>query len=75
MRLVPVPSLQVGDVIADDKDKSKQARILAITERPHFNKRERIIYFQLDMRNDLGHRVVERWRKSTDGPKAWLVNR
>ena len=75
MQLVPVPSLRVGDVIASDDDKSVQHRILAITERPHFDKSERIIYFQFDRRNDLGHNVVERWRKSTDGPKAWLVNR
>jgi len=74
MELVPVTSLRVGDVIASDDDKSVQHRILAITERPHFDRSERIIYFQFDKKFN-GLNVVERWSKSTDGPNAWLVSR
>jgi len=74
MELVPVTSLRVGDVIASDDDKSVRHRILAITERPHFDRSERIIYFQFDKKFN-GLNVVERWSKSTDGPNAWLVSR
>ncbi len=69
MELVPVPSLRVGDVIARDDDKTVRMRIIGVTERPHYDRSDRIIYFML-----ADHSVIN-WRKSVDEPKAWLVSR
>lgn len=69
MRKVPVPSLQVGDVIACGDDKKVRMRIIGITERPQLDQSDRSIYFML-----ADHSVIN-WRKSKDLPKAWLVSR
>lgn len=67
MKLVPVPSLQVGDFIARDDDKSVMKQIIAITERPQVDTSDRCIWFQFD------DNEVVNWRKSKDEPNAWLV--
>lgn len=67
MKLVPVPSLQIGDFIASDDDKSVMRQIIAITERPQVDTSDRSIWFQFD------DNEVVNWRKSKDEPNAWLV--